>query len=386
MTSINLNLLRDTIQDCNINFLIGSGLSNPYLETLGNIEKLLTDLDNRTLDIPKKSLIKASLYNHFFNGVISRNIGILENQHNANIVLENYKFLLKNLNILLLNRKSNIISKQINIFTTNIDIFLEKALESIGVEFNDGFSGRFNLAFSLSNFRKSYFKKSLHYDNLMEIPVFNLLKLHGSLSWIMKEDNKIYFSNDLSLVRNIITKQPSTNKLINIGENDDIDSLSTKSKTKIYDETLNIFLNEYNKLLIVNPNKDKFRHTLLNQTYYELLRIYANELEKENTILFILGFSFADEHIREITIRVANSNPTLIIYIIAYDHASMVDIQKKIDCGNIRNNNIIFIEPPQELSIKRTDKKDKFKYTLENINSHIFSKFFVNDEAEQEND
>ena len=75
------------------------------------------------------------------------------------------------------------------------------------------------------------------------------------------------------------------------------------------------FIDEYENLLIINPTKEKFRSSVLNRNYYELLRIYSTELEKENTVLFVMGFSFSDEHIREVTIRAANSNPTLKVYI-----------------------------------------------------------------------
>ena len=39
MTNDELKYHKDIFQSCNINFLIGSGLSRPYLPTLGNIEK-----------------------------------------------------------------------------------------------------------------------------------------------------------------------------------------------------------------------------------------------------------------------------------------------------------------------------------------------------------
>jgi hypothetical protein len=35
-----LEQIKNVIQDCNLNFLLGSGLSSPYLKTLGNIETL----------------------------------------------------------------------------------------------------------------------------------------------------------------------------------------------------------------------------------------------------------------------------------------------------------------------------------------------------------
>lgn len=40
--------------------------------------------------------------------------------------------------------------------------------------------------------------------------------------------------------------------------------------------------------------------------------------KKESTALFIIGFSLADEHIREIIIRAIKSNPTLNVYIFSY--------------------------------------------------------------------
>jgi hypothetical protein len=68
--------------------------------------------------------------------------------------------------------------------------------------------------------------------------------------------------------------------------------------------------------------------------------MYSNELEKENSVLFVLGFSFADEHIREITKRVANSNPTLLICIFAYSDSSKTDIEQKLNMGEIKFKNV----------------------------------------------
>ena len=39
--------LKDVVQDCNINFLLGSGMSMPYLSTLGKIERFLTELSEK---------------------------------------------------------------------------------------------------------------------------------------------------------------------------------------------------------------------------------------------------------------------------------------------------------------------------------------------------
>lgn len=39
-----IKIWQNIVQDCNLNFLIGSGLSNPFFGTLGNIEIWLTEL------------------------------------------------------------------------------------------------------------------------------------------------------------------------------------------------------------------------------------------------------------------------------------------------------------------------------------------------------
>lgn len=52
---------------------------------------------------------------------------------------------------------------------------------------------------------------------------------------------------------------------------------------------------------LVLPRKDKFRETLLENVYYDLLRTYSNELDKEGSLLIVFGFSFADEHIESLT-------------------------------------------------------------------------------------
>jgi len=361
---MNIEKLKDIIQDSNINFLFGSGMSADYLRTLGTIELLLTDTDEIE-DKDVQSIVRASLYKKYFDGVIEKNINILDNDSATDVLMTNYKTFFEILNKILLERKSTLLSKQINIFTTNIDICLEKALEDKGFECNDGFIGNFKPRFDLSNYKKSLFKRSLHFENISEIPVFNIYKIHGSLTWKTSDDN-IIFSPTLKQIKNIADITISDDTLITIESNDDIDSLETKASGLTYNSLeIRRFKRAYEKLNIVNPTKDKFRDTILNQTYYELLRIYANELEKENTVLFVMGFSFADEHIRDLTLRVANSNPNLIIYIFAYNNDAKCDLETKM--AHNRYKNIKIIAPSLD-----EDGNESFLYTFENINTKVF--------------
>lgn len=370
--------IKETIQDCNLNFLLGSGLSSPYLKTLGQIEALLTTLDEVSLPADEEKIIRCSLYKAYFDDVMSKNCKILEGDGDAEPILGAYEEFLRIINAILLQRKSTILGKEANLFTTNIDIFLEKAVERIGLECNDGFGGRFEPWFTISNFKKAHFRRSPQYDNLSELPTINLLKLHGSLTWRMQGSDRIGFSADLRHVRNAQSKTVTPTILLPIDDGIAFDTLTSRCKGKKADVTVDAFLDAYDALPIVNPTKAKFKETLLNQTHYELLRIYSNELEKENTVLFVMGFSFADEHIREITLRAANSNPTLIIKIIAYDSKSAADIKAKLPDLNIRNDNIEISGPPVD-----PHGKDAFSFDLPSVNKRVLRQ--VLDEVKVDN-
>ena len=233
-----LRKIKDIIQDCNLNFLLGSGLSSPYLKTLGAIESLLTEIDQRDLPAAQVRIIRASLYKRYFEDVIAKNLGILAEDEDAKYVLDAYRDFVVSINSILLRRKSTILSKEANIFTTNIDVFLDKALENAGLEYNDGFNGRFRPVFSLSNFKKSRSKRSLHYDNTSELPVFNLLKLHGSLCWRFDAANTIIFSTDLSQVKAIREVNVPVESCLEIADGVTAEALIELAKDRAPDDLL----------------------------------------------------------------------------------------------------------------------------------------------------
>ncbi|HEY9031165.1 MAG TPA: hypothetical protein VIM93_07375, partial [Kangiella sp.] len=194
-----INEIRKAIASANINILIGSGASRPFLDVLADIESKL-DKAERNKDIDTEVEVKSE----YFKKCIEGNLELFKNNmdQNAKDVLTNYEEFYKAINYILLRREDSLLTKQVNVFTTNIDIFSEKALENTQLEFNDGFSGRFELVYDNGNYNKSYFKKSLHYENTSEIPIFNLLKLHGSVSW-KREGDKIFLDKELSLLKTV---------------------------------------------------------------------------------------------------------------------------------------------------------------------------------------
>ena len=341
--------LKKIIESCHLNFLIGSGASRNFFDTLGNVENLLTELAK----LPKsdhRDVLEASIKNNYFIKGIKGNLDVLTNEVSSDgeleITKQNYQDFLMAINIILLRRKSTLIGKQANLFTTNMDIFLDKSLEELNLEYNDGFSGKLNPVFSTSNYRKSIFQKSPHYENKAELPLFNLFKLHGSVTWLATDD-KIIFDKNLGIVEKV-SKSKLKGKLIEEwadakGEPKSIDTLIVEAEKFEKSDQIKFFLDAYDEMVIINPTKEKFSTTTTQYTFYELLRMYSNELEKENSVLFVFGFSFADEHIREITKRVANSNPTLLVCVFAFDVSAKNDIEAKLNLSDFKFGNILVL-------------------------------------------
>jgi hypothetical protein len=385
---------KNLFQDCNINFLIGSGLSNPFFGTLGQIEIWLTKLDeNQLIKEDLKDFVKASLYGSYYHVAMKDNIDVYRAKDLVDIIFEptltkedelsntykGYKDFLRTLNQILYNRRSNTVNKQVNLFTTNIDIFFEKVIDDLNLHYNDGFNGIFRKRFSLSNFKKSFYQKSLHYDNIAEIPVYNLLKIHGSITWRLI-GSEIQFKG-MSLIKSI-------NELLIGSELLDIISLDNRSWKdngrsitidKIIEEAEKLklipdvseFIRGYEKLQVVNPTKEKFKDTTFNKTYYEMLRLYANELEKENSILYIMGFSMADEHIRDITFRAIKSNPTLKVFICSFtEKASDIIANLKSDNIDLKDfHNVELLNPFDGFTIHKFNEHILFPL-LQSIKSN----------------
>ncbi len=327
--------LSEVIQSSNINFLLGAGVSSPFLPLLGNIEQ--------ALNIATDDSAKEEQYKKYFNEVMLPNKKIISNGLSADSNYLKTKGAYNNffqaLSKSILQRKSTILSKQVNLFTTNIDILMETVLEDLQIEYNDGFSGKFNPTFSLANYKKSVHQRSLHFEHISEIAVFNITKLHGSLTWKYGEsDKKIVFSHTLDHFD---------------------DSLSGK--------TGDDFITNYRKILVVNPEEAKHLESVLNVYYSELLRMYSSELEKENATLFTVGFSMEDRHIKEITLRAAKSNPTLRIFICCSQNSKEA-MEEKMELTQHPNIQIL------------TPESNPDKYTLDYLTENILKKVVLKNE------
>lgn len=366
-----IETLKYYIQSANINFLYGSGLSRPFLSTLGNIEKWLTELNERRLgdaEQVKYAIVEASILKLYFETVMYPNVAPAGANYDTTI--KEYRRFLSTWNDLINKRSSRLVAKQVNLFTTNVDMMMERAALGYGVELNDGFHGTIEQVYDAGNFQKSVSKTSLHFQNVSDIPVFNLIKIHGSINWREEDDcvkndiglpivNAVKVALDAIDANNFV----STTKTDAAGNEVEktLDEMLSEADGKHLPNTnaFNAFFEAYRKMVMINPTKRKFKESVIDHHFYELMRQYSNNLEKENTLLMVAGFSFADEHIADITRRAANMNPTLHIVVFAYNDVDGETIKTNLKMTDVSLNNNIVVLTPSVFKAQNSSSQDK---------------------------
>lgn len=147
----------------------------------------------------------------------------------------------------------------ISIFTTNYDLFNEMALDELGFPYNNGFTGTYRRKFSPASYNYMYVDNmNLSRDVWERVSsFFNLVKIHGSVSWVRKDEQ--------------VWEQ-------------DYESISDDDTVMIYP----------------TPLKDR---TTLMTPYSDLFRAMENRLLQKNGVLIVMGYSFGDDHINRIILN-----------------------------------------------------------------------------------
>lgn len=130
-----IDQLKKLIQDTHVNFLMGSGLSRPFLSVLGPIETLLTKAQDIKDNLQCK-IVESSLFSKYFTSVMepcSKIDGHLTEDEvsKLKVVIGSYSEMLTTWTSIMAKRSSSLLDKTINIFTTNIDNILERVGEDL---------------------------------------------------------------------------------------------------------------------------------------------------------------------------------------------------------------------------------------------------------------
>ena len=182
----------------------------------------------------------------------------------------------------LLQRPLNL--RRANIFTLNYDLAFEYACDELGIEYINGFVG-----FNKRNFRPEVYSYDFFFPGdttegkVRRIErVIKYYKLHGSLNWVYRNQNK---NNPYGLYEIPI-------ELVRMNLKNEEDNLGE---------------------IMIYPTSSKKEYTL-NFPYSELFRKFADRLQQPEAVLFVVGYSFYDEHINDIIYQaLANPSFTLII-------------------------------------------------------------------------
>lgn len=332
---MDLQELDSLIRGKNLNFLIGSGASVPLYPSLSFGENYPTFEDvisNSNLN----NNAKIFMYLYYFVNWIEPMATSDKDFRNSSVESDVYKNYIRLITWFYnyLQTESNDRPKRINVFTTNYDLIFERGFDEFIfknplIYFNDGSRGVFKKYISNKNYYLNVSHSGYNDNYKKEVPTINLFKLHGSISWELENDN-ILMTEVNSNIQNIneiidasnLTKEKIKTVIENSkNKNNDkfVENLNMEVDRiiNLNDAILSSFYDLYSKLPIINPNKYKFYKTVSEQHYYQLIRSFSYELEKKQAILIIFGFSFADEHIRDIFER-SLLNPELQVLLISY--------------------------------------------------------------------
>ncbi|ENG3800749.1 SIR2 family protein [Proteus mirabilis] len=342
------------LHDKNINYLIGAGASAGLFPTLAlnmqsegkweTIETLATKFDSIDAE-HLKTLLFMYYYEECIKPVSTVDFTNLEGDKQN--VIDNYKKFMK-LNLEILRRKRGY-DRKINFFTTNYDSCLAYATDelyeekSIRFNINDGSRGFHKKIIEARNFDCMTTELGIFDKNKEVQRQINLIHLHGSAFWRKHNDSILvdYSSADQIVSESSIDSMyyGGFKEMLESGSHT-VDQLCLmaidEGNKAVFKSIQDKFYSEYNKLPIVNPTKWKFHETVFEEHYYQMLRHLSYELEKPNSVLITFGFSFADEHIRNL-IKRSLTNPTLQVYICCYKKTMIPELQKYFsDFNNIK--------------------------------------------------
>lgn len=381
--------LRDQLQLKNLSFLLGSGTSTPALPLMAglyikvqeclnaerddkikrlfdkvsaaaseNLEEILGLLyarlsyyagigiieDYRTTKnlIDKiEGCILTCLNRDIFTECAKEKDLMVENQSEASFIstLKVYETFYRTLAL-----RSKELSR-LSVFTTNNDLFNETAMDNTNTMYINGFTSGLKRYFNPSLFHYTYSKRMDSSIDKYE-PVDNMVylyKLHGSVNWVEQDS--------------------VGNKFYNIVEIDPEQSVTYEQSERV--------------MIYPTPTK---QNKSLGSPYTDIIRAFHHKLLEPNSVLFVCGYSFSDEHLNRIIYQALATNSSLNVVVVN-------NLDKSKEIKQVDDRRIYHLwEENQDHTIKSNSSElDGEKDMSENVESteqkedqapiHYFSEF-----------
>lgn len=177
-------------------------------------------------------------------------------------------------------------------FTLNYDTLFEQALELLGIQYFDGFTGRASARFDPSVYGLDvYYPGEVAEGRVRRFDKFlHLYKLHGSIHWF--EDGG-----------EMRARHPDLKPFESYASLDAADKAAALSELAMGMPSMGIL-----------PTANKFAQTLT-MPYAHLFRSFQVRLGAPQTFLLVLGYGFGDDHVSRI-IENALMNPSLVLLVV----------------------------------------------------------------------
>ena len=179
-----------------------------------------------------------------------------------------------------------------HLFTLNYDTLFEQALELLGIQYFDGFTGRAAARFDPSVYGLDiYYPGEVSEGRVRRFDKFlHFYKLHGSIHWYEDGDEMRARHPDLVPFRRYAAMSPAQKAVALV-------SLASKMPA-----------------VGILPTANKFAQTLA-MPYAHLFRSLQVQLGVPQTFLLVLGYGFGDDHVSRI-IENALMNPSLVMLVV----------------------------------------------------------------------
>ncbi len=187
-----------------------------------------------------------------------------------------------------------------HLFTLNYDTLFEQAMELLGIQYFDGFTGRADARFDPSVYGLDiYYPGEVAEGRVRRFDKFlHLYKLHGSIHWKQKNGE-------------MRARHPDLESFAGYGALEPGGKAQRLSASPAELETIGIL-----------PTSTKFAQTLT-MPYAHLFRAFQIRLGAPQTFLLVLGYGFGDDHVTRI-IETALMNPSLVMLVVEPNPQSQI--------------------------------------------------------------
>lgn len=209
-----------------------------------------------------------------------------------------------------------------HLFTLNYDTLFEQALELLGIQYFDGFTGRADARFDPSVYGLDiYYPGEISEGRVRRFDKFlHLYKLHGSIHWQIR-DNEIR------------ARHPDLSTFSSYG------TLTSKQKAELLGKRLGDF-----PTAGILPTTNKFVQTLA-LPFAHIFRSFQIRLAAPQTFLLVLGYGFGDDHVTRI-LETALMNPSLVMLVVEPDPRAA--IVERISAYKELGKRVFALTPTQE--------------------------------------